>query len=57
MATINLTQLKKEKEAKPASSFNNAPTIVLNKGKSSVETPRTNYDFSDRTAEHCFQTR
>lgn len=51
MATINLTQLKKEKEAKPASSFNNAPTIVLNKGKSSVETPRTNYDFSDRTAE------
>ena len=56
MATINLTQLKKEKEANPdSSSFNNAPTIVLDgNGKSKVEesgknTSNTNYDFSDRT--------
>ena len=57
MATINLTQLKKEKEAskRASSSFNNAPTIVLDgNGKSKVEesgknTSNTNYDFSDRT--------
>lgn len=38
MATINLTQLKQEKEAKASSSFENAPTIILNSdGTSTVE--------------------